>query len=329
MIKPKFTSKILLSCALAAGALLSADTPLQAQTFAYTNCDLVAGFRQAGGSSDLVVNLGPVAAFEKISTRTAVVLTNVNSAQLADALPSLNGVQWSISAAMRGNTNYSQYDLQTVWVTSPRPNIYSPGPVWTRQSHWSLGGVASQIEAIGAGAAVYGNGQAAGVDNRPTGILIPPANQYAYSYLIGTLGDFSGAFQGNVENTTPDDFETSGLPSRSVLYKLAPSTGSDTGTPGAIIGFFDFATNGILSFTAGPPPEQTTITKVTRQNTITKAWFFTVSGVNYRLRYTDSAGLTNSISNWSVGSSVVGDGTILSLSATNVSDNLFYTVESY
>jgi len=123
------------------------------------------------------------------------------------------------------------------------------------------------------------------------------------------------------------DFDTAGLPSRSVLYRLEPDF-YPHGT-GVVIGFFDFKQDGTLTFTAGPPPERTTISKITRSGNIATAWFSTVNLVGYRLRYTDSAGLTTPISSWSIGSTLIGDGTTLFLQDTSSAGNRFYTIEAY
>jgi len=93
MMKTKHT-KFLLTCTLAAGALLAADVSLHAQSFTYTNCDLVAGFRIIGGSSDWVVDLGQVAKFESLPPRSVTTITNLTATQLANALPTVDGVSW-------------------------------------------------------------------------------------------------------------------------------------------------------------------------------------------------------------------------------------------
>ena len=325
MMKNKYT-KVLLSCTLAAGTLLSADVSVSAQSFTYSNCDLGAGFRIIGGASDLVVDLGQVASFESLVPRSVITLTNLTSALLNDALPTVDGVSWSVAAALRGNPNYS-YPLQTIWVTSPRPSILWPGKIWQNQSSGTLGGAASQIDAIGYDASAYGNGQPAGQGNTPTGILIPPASQYAYSYLMGIHENYDGTFQGIVENTTPVDFDSAGLPSRSVLYRLEPDAYPHAS--GTLIGFFDFNTNGVLTFTAGPPPEQTVISQVSNQQTVNTISFPTVNLVGYRLRYTDSAGLATPISSWTIGSTLIGNGFTLSLQDTNSTAIRFYAVEAY
>lgn len=318
--------KLLLMCILAAGTLLFTGVPLRAQSFTYSNCDLVAGFRLIGGASDLVVDLGQVAKFENLAPRSVTTITNLTATQLANALPTLDGVSWSVAAALRGNPHYS-YPLQTIWVTSPRPDIDTPGTVWQNASQGTLGGAASQIDAIGFDASVYGNGQPAGPNNTPTGILVPPSSQYAYSYLMGTHQNYDGTFQGIVENTTPIDFDTASVPSRSVLYRLVPDTYPHG--PGTLIGFFDFTPDGTLTFTAGPPPEQTTISNVSHQGTLITISFPTVNLVGYRLRFTDSAGLSTPISNWTIGSNLIGDGAALSLQDTNSTSSRFYAVEAY
>jgi hypothetical protein len=147
--------------------------------------------------------------------------------------------------------------------------------------------------------------------------------------LIDTLGNYDGTFQGDAENLTPTDFDSAGLPSRSVLYKLTPTASGASGTPGIVIGFFDFSPSGTLTFTAGPPPEVTTISGIKQAGGVTTVSFPTINLVGYRLRYTDGTGLTTPISSWTIGSSLVGTGATLSLQDTNTNTNRFYAVEAY
>jgi hypothetical protein len=321
-----FKMKFLFTVATTASCLLP-QISTRAQTFAYTNCDLVAAFRTAGGANDLVVDLGQASYFESRPARSVTTLANLSTTQLADALPTLNGVSWSVSSALRGNPNYPQYGLQTIWITSPRPDINTPGNVWSRAAQGTLGGAASQIDAIGVNAASYGNGQPASADNTGSGIVIPSSSAFSYTYQVGAYGNLSGTFQGNPENTTPADFDTAGLPSRSVLYRLEPDF-YPHGT-GTVVGFFDFKPDGTMTFTAGPPPERTTITKTTYSGGTATVWFPTINLVGYRLRYTDSAGLATPISSWSIGITLIGDGTTLFLQDTSSTANRFYTIEAY
>jgi len=335
-MKTNMHVRLIITVSLAAGTLLLARLPIRAQTFAYTNCDLVAGFQVPGEANDLVVDLGTVAYYQNLPWRSVVTITNLTATLLSETLsppvnplPTLDGITWSVAAAMRGNVNYPQLPLQTIWVTSPQPGITSPGPVWKRESVWNLGGTASQIDAIGFQAATYGNGQPAGPDNTPGGIVIPPARQYSYTSIMGARGNYDGTFQGDAENTTPDGFDTAGLPSRSTLYELLPATGNAEGTAGAVIGYFDFEPDGTLIFTAGPPPLPVTITSITRQGTVTTIGFTSANLVGYRLRYTDSSGFTTPISSWNIGSTNIGTGSTLSLLDTNAAPIRFYVIESF
>ena len=301
----KFKPAMKLLCPLASGALLMATLSLYAQSFTYTNADLLACFRIAGGANDLVVDLGQVSAFESLPARSVTPLAKLSITQLADALPILDGVSWSVSATLRGNPNYA-YALQTVWITSPRPDINTPGTVWQNAAQGTLAGTGSHIDAIGFNAAAYGNGPAS-ADNTSTGIVIPSSSSLSYTFQVGPWGQVDNTFQGNPENTTPVDFSTAGLPSRSVLYRLEPDIYPHGA--GTLVGFFDFKPDGTMTFTAGPPSERTTISKVTWNSGTATVWFPTINLVGYRLRYTDSAGLATPISTWNIGNSLIGDGT--------------------
>jgi hypothetical protein len=235
-----------------------------------------------------------------------------------------------VAAAMRGNANYPQYPLQTIWLTSPRPNIFTPGPVYNRKGQFTQGTTASQIDAIGAGAVTYGNSVPAGTNNTQAGILIPSTDVNSYTALMTVSGDLAGTFQYNVENTTPPSFASAGALSRSVLYKLLPGSGATLNAPGVVVGFFDFKPDGTMTFTAGPPPDRVTITSLQRNGNLATVSFPTVGSIYYRLRFIDGAGLTAPISAWSTnGSVIVGSGTIQSLQDTNASAARFYTVESF
>jgi hypothetical protein len=54
----------------------------------------------------------------------------------------------------------------------------------------------------------------------------------------------------------------------------------------------------------------------------------TIAGVNYRLRYTNAAGLTSPISTWSTGGSIASTGSVLTLQDTHADPIRFYAVEA-
>lgn len=327
-MRTEHTPRLIPTATLVAGALLLAQAPLPAQTFNYTNGDLVAGFRLPGGSSDLVVNLGPASAFENLAPRSVVPITNLAFGQLADALPTLDGVRWSVAAAMRGNYSDPHAPLQTLWVTSPCPDLFTPGLAWQRKGPFTQGTVAGQIDAIGAGAVIYGNSQPAGPDNTRTGIVLSATDANSYTVLISASGDFSGTFQGNAENLTPTNFVAAATASRSVLYKLVPISAAAIDVSGQAIGFFDLKGDGTMTFTAGPPAERTLITLRQMSRGVNTVSFATTPSVYYRLRFTGA--LATPIGNWSTNGAVaIGDGTVQSLQDTNASNTRFYAVESF
>jgi hypothetical protein len=201
-------------------ALLANAPEVQAQTFQYANGDLIVCFRQAGGASNLVVDIGPAANYSGLANGTVISVTNVHLAQLNAAFPSLNNVSWSVLGNIDtgGNTDYP---AQTLWVTSPGASTNTPGILWLREDQYSQGNVAAQIQAIGSGAMAYAAGLPAGPNNTSVAIVMPASNANSYSTLMTSAGNLAGLFQGNVENTTASSFTGQQI-SRSGLCLLVP-----------------------------------------------------------------------------------------------------------
>ncbi|HEV8542433.1 MAG TPA: hypothetical protein VGR78_08575 [Verrucomicrobiae bacterium] len=276
------------------------------------------------------MNIGPVTGYENLTAGSRLVITNVSTNLLGAAFPNLNGIEWSVSGAMRGNTSLPQFPLQTIWVTSP-VSENGASPAWMKKGQFAQGTTAGQIDEIGAGAAIYGTTQPAGDNNTSSGIVIPATDQYAYTTTIGPSGDFAGSFQGSAENTTPDDFDGSGSHSRSLLYELIPAAGSEANTPGKVLGYFDLTGTGPLIFTAGLPLQAVTISSISRSAGTTTVSFPTNNGVTYRLRSTDLAGLGTSVSSWTAGQTTVpGNGATQSLQDSIATGaGRFYVVEAF
>lgn len=297
-----------------------------AAPFTYRNVDLLACFRTVGGASDLVANLGPASELEGRPWGAMIPITRVDPVQLQTAFASLDGVRWSVLGVMRGNADFPQFPLHTIWVTSANPDPGELGPIWERQGPFTQGPVGSQIEAIGAGAVIFGSQKPAGPNNTPTGILIPSTDPNAYSSLISEAGNLADTFQGSVENLTPEGFSSGEIASRSLLYKLVPSAGGPAGEVGQVLGWFDFAPDGSLSFVSGPPPAR--IVSVEHSGDVTTLAVSTVPSYSYRLRSTDSSGLDTPVAQWATGGELIlGDGTIQSLQATSPEAIRFFAVE--
>lgn len=294
--------------------------------------DLLFGIRVPGGSSDVTVNMGNVTNYSGLPPGTTVTVTNLSTNQLALAFPNLNGVSWSVSGAVRTN-GIVGYPLQTFWATAARTDLNTQTVPWLRKSQLNQGNVAGNIDAIGQSAYFYANSQPDGPANTSTGVIIPSSDMASYGNLMTTDGNFNGTFQGNAENTTPDNFSASGVPVRSDFYELVPGAGATLNTPGTYLGYFEFRPDGTMTFTAAggqPTVPQPTITAIRRTGNLATISFTTVSGATYTLRHTNSAGLTAPVANWTPGTgSVAGDGLSKSLQDdSNDADRFFVVVAS-
>ena len=292
--------------------------------FQYINGDLLACFRTEGGATDLVVNLGPATRLENLPWGSRVTLSDVTADRLAAALPSLDNARWAVLGALRGNTNYPQYPLQTLWVTSPGHEPGMTGPAWKRRGSFTQGTTASQIEAIGQGALAYASQIPAGINNTNTAILIPSQDPAAYSTLTTTEGNLAGTFQGTVENVTPEPFDS--VPSTAILYRLVPGSGTVLNTPGDLLGILEFTPEGTLSFTAGPPRPR--IESITRTADVTTLVFPTVAGFRYRIRSVGLGGLSTPVAAWIPSTDFVdGTGAPQMLQHPTTTDTQLYLLE--
>jgi hypothetical protein len=312
-----FQKTILLTLTLAAAGSAHAG-------FQYNPQDLVLGFRQSGGTSELTVNAGSVSNLLALSTGSSLTIANVTSAQLTTAFTDLNNLSWTACADRHTNNNVT-YPLNTLWMIRQRDDLNTQTTPWNRQSQFGQGNTGGKIEAFAGGAVNHGTSVPTGPNNTSTGIIIPAGSaNYAYSYFVGG-GDF-GTFVGNVEVTTAPDFITAGQPVRADFYELKPGSGS-----GTYLGFFQLNTNGVLTYTAGPSSvviPSPTIVSIVRNQTTNTVTFTTVAGGTYNLRYTNV--LSASVSAWpTVGSSVSGDGVNKSIVDVTTDEVRFYSISAH
>jgi hypothetical protein len=217
-------------------------------------------------------------------------------------------------------------------VTNPRTSFGTQTSPWTQTSYFSQGDAVSQIEGLGDYATIYGSADlpAGPPRNTPTGIILPAGDPlFSYSAYIGPLGNFKQKFQGDVEQQTGASFTTSVQGVRSDLYQLFPGSG-----PGLYLGYFDFSTNGVLTYTSGPSAlviPQPTITSIVRSGTVNTITFSpTVVGATYTLLGTSSLAVSPR-SSWSViGSPASGTGSPMTLQDTGASGQMmFYTIQAH
>ncbi|MBE7500443.1 MAG: hypothetical protein HS113_09100 [Verrucomicrobiales bacterium] len=321
--------------AVVAGGLVLFTGGLHAQTFQYTKGDLVLLFRKTGSPADFAVNLGKVTNYNNLPPGTVVNLPQLSQTQLALAFPELNGVRWSVAGVNRLPVTFVEHPAQTLWIARPRADAAVQSAAWLRRSASLQGNTGAQVDAIGVRAHYAGNDLlGAGPDNTATGVIVPLTGAFQNFNLsapLGPTGNYANNFQGNVENQTPDDFTASpSKVARSDLYELAPGTTSagTLNTPGRYLGYFEFKTDGTLTFNTTitvPTPE---ITGVRRDNGVTTLSFATVNGVTYRLRAAGTAGVTTPVSTWAAGASVVGDGTVKTLQDDSADAVRFFSIEA-
>ena len=314
-----------------AAGLALFTTALSAAPFVYSPGDLILAVRQSNNPSDLVVNLGKAKDYSALTPGTSFVVTNLSTAQLAAAFPSVNELKWSIAGSSRP-PGVDGFPLQTLWLTSPRNDPATASLAWLRKGQFVQGNVASQIDALGVNTAAYSSTQAAGGNNTVVGVVIPSTGNYALLPIIGDAGNFAGTFQGSAEGVTPVDFDAD--PNhvvRSDLYELVPGT-TAAGTldvSGRFLGYFELKPDGTLSFRAGTPaPAAPSILSVARVGTVTTVTFATTTGVSYRLRATGLAGLLSPVAAWTPGASTPGNGAVQSLQDTSSDEVRFFAVEA-
>ncbi|HEX5223172.1 MAG TPA: hypothetical protein VFZ59_26675 [Verrucomicrobiae bacterium] len=315
-----------LAAVLGGFALFTGTLP--AAPFLYSSGDLTLAVRKSGNAFDYVVNLGKATNYNNLPGSVTFTVTNLSATQLGSAFPDLNDLQWSVAAANRPPDD-PNYPVQTLWVTRPRAVADTQSPPWVRKGQFTQATAGAQIDAVGVNSATYSSGATSNVDNTVTGVVIPVSTDYKLAPVIGDDGNYVGTFQGKVEAVTPSDFDGDpGNVSRADLYELEPAT-STLGLPGRYLGYFELKPNGVLTFnSASTLPARPTITGITRVGNVTTVSFTTVTGVNYRLRATDAAGLSTPVATWSIGSSVVGTGSVLSLTDTSTADLRFFAVDA-
>jgi hypothetical protein len=298
--------------------------------------DLLVCFRPASGTYDLVVDAGPLTAFTGLTTGQRITInpTYYNGSQLA--LVGTNNIYWCAIACQRVAT-------KNIWVTRPRTSLNTQSVPWPCNSTSAEGTVASTIDAIGLDASHISNfsgdpfgtspGSGSSYVIEPEGGSSGASSSFnSYSFLMTSAGNLNGNFWGDsdgisVEQRTPANFTTAGQPVRADFYQLLSVS---NGLPATYLGYFELATNGVLTYTAGPSPVILTppnITSVVRSGTASTVSFTTVLGGTYTLRGTNSAGLSAAKTNWpAIGSSLAGNGLTNSLVDVTTDSSRFYII---
>lgn len=304
--------------------LLALAMVSQAQTFSYNNGDLLIGFRAtAGGTYDLVVNAGPVSTFTNLATGSKITISSLSGSLLKAAFGDTNNLSWSAFADI-DKTNF---------MTRARADLNTQSDPWGRYSSTSQGTTASKINGVGTGAYNLGLAQAAGPNNTATALVEPEsanaAPTYSYFSMLGAGLNWGGSFQGNPEQDTPAGFTTGGQPVRADFYWLIPGGTTVSHPPGTYLGYFEFNTNGVMTYTAGPSVSVTVraqIVSITRVGNTATISFTTGSSGTYTLLATSDPTVPRA--SWTVVSSVAGNGLTNSIPETSTSTARYYTISA-
>ena len=310
---------------LAILAVLVLPELANAQFFNYNKYgDVLAGFRKTGvneGSYELVVDLGSVTNFLRLSSGTTINITNYSTTQLTNAFMdtgSFADLQWSAFAAFPGSltpwtTPLGKFPVDTLWLTLPATSLSTQSTSPNRDYAAPQSG--QQTLMIGVGNGAYSISSTLGVTNvnNNTVLVREPVSFYQY-YLTAYIGDVVDATVGDfganysplnysVENLTPAPFTSA---QRDDFYQLCPRGSTDpitglTNTTAYFVGYFILNPNGTMTFTRAstnsvtPPP-----TVISVMGAVTNGF------APLKVVFTNTA--TGTITNWVWN---FGDGTII------------------
>ncbi|MGA3284022.1 MAG: hypothetical protein ABSD57_06155 [Verrucomicrobiota bacterium] len=305
-----------------------AASELMAGNFnSYAVGDVLVCFRN-GGANDLVVDAGPISTFTNATHNQRISINQYTGAQLAYV--STNAVSWSA---------FTWFDTSvspnwTLFVTKARTSLNVQTSPWQDKSSGSQFYPAGRMATIPPGAAdeaAYIPSGALSTLNTATAVLeadISAGNsdyKNGQSYrdaLLGSYGGyFNGTFQGNPENTTPASFTTSGKVVRSDFYQLMPTSGYGLGK---FLGYFEFSTNGTMTYVAYPTAVPV-INSISRVGNTTTIGYTTGTYGTYTLLGTNNVAAP--ISTWPAVSTLVnGDTSVHIATDTTTDTNRFYII---
>jgi len=310
--------------------ILAAGNSARATTFNYNVGDVLICFRKSsGGTYDLVVNAGPVSTFTNLPIGNQLTLNpgkyTANQLRVAGGT---NNMSWTVFAYYDASAGPALQN--TVYMSDPWPDSTTQPDPWARASSSSQSILISYLASVANGAVNYVNTTNASSSTAslvPESVSTTPNNSYKNA-INPPNSDFHGTFQNDPEQSTGPNFTSGSTPVRADFYQLTPYAGFPAPN-GVYLGYFEFATNGVMTYTSGPPPVTApVIISVTRNNgtSTTTVTFTTGSTGTYTLRGTNN--LAAPKSTWPVINSTPGNGGQQSLSDVTASGNKFYIISA-
>jgi hypothetical protein len=299
-----------------------------ARAWVYHDGDVLLIFRE-NGFDDVEFDLGNVSQFLNQSNGSTSTVGGWDVTPVLNIFgPDLTGVS-VIVLATTGKTN----STLSSWVSGPEPDTtaYAVTPTAWQSSLYST------INSLGTRPVIYAIPTA--TSSSPGGGLpSPDTNGYEFdptaAYQIAsydwiasstiTLGNAinpNTAYLPSLGGKSPFIVE-SVIPTTFDFWQIQPST-STPAPPDTYVGQFNIATNGILTFVAGPPAPN--IAGITQTGNVSAVSYTTVIGGHYALVSTNTLGAP--VSQWPVvAGPIPGDGLKDSLNYINPNATGFYQV---
>jgi hypothetical protein len=293
--------------------------------YSFTSGDVMLCFRKNGGANDLVVDVGSVTNYINLAANQRYVITNYTGVQLGYV--GTNAASWSA---------FTYLDDNTIFMSKARSSLNTQTSPWVAQTAAAQGLLYNNISTIPPGA--YDNRNykpqntiraVVEVDSSEANLSSYPDGQSYHSTIDpGSAGDFTfgGTFAGNPEITTAANFTTAGAVVRSDFYQIPPS---DSGGAVQFLGYFEFSTNGVMTYVAYPSSgtiTAPTIISITRTGTTNTITFTTGPTGTYTLLGTNI--LTAPKATWPPISSVAGNNAQQSLTDVNTNGTGFYMISA-
>jgi hypothetical protein len=305
-----------------------------AQAWVYQDGDALLIFRE-NGFDDVEFDLGNVSQF---LNKTNGYTTTVTGWDAAPVLNTFGSDLTGVSVILLATTSKTNGSLGS-WVSGPEPDTtaYGISPSAWQSSLWSI------INSIGTRPVIYQvptvvspsyplspGGALSGADTNA--YVFDPTAAYeidSYDWIVSGGVSEGNAIYPNIAylpslgGNSPFVVE-SVIPTAFDFWEIQPGTGSPA-PPDTYVGQFNIATNGTLTFVAGPPP--TSILNITRNGSISDVQFSSIVGVQYALVSTNTLGAP--VSQWPVVSGPIqGDGLNDLLTHTNSDTTGFYQIRS-
>lgn len=286
----------------------------------YASGDVLLCFHK--GTKDMVVDIGPVTTLTSASPNQRITISHYTTTQL-NQLGDYNGLNWSA---------FTWLSDDTLFVTNPRNTVELQTSPWLANSAGNQQLIDGRMAKVPVGSASF-TSHSPNVNNSATVVIESSTTSGNANYTSGTSyttallgsygGFFNGLFQGNPEIATAGDFTDFGPVVRSDFYSLTPTSGYAEGT---WLGYFEFATNGVMNYVAYPIATPV-IQSITRSNITSTIQYTTGQYGTYTLRGINTLTSGVAMSNWpAITTLVSGDNSVHTTTDTTAGSVKFYGI---